>query len=86
MLPDRPISEASLVHPDGARLTMRWSPEAPYLGLWFDNGKFARGPVIAIEPSTGYYDRLTTAIELGRVSVLEPGSPLTWWVEVRAEP
>ena len=82
--PDRPVSSATLVHPDGSSLTMRWSADTPYLGLWFDRGRYSREPVIAIEPSTGFFDSLATAIKFGRVATLDPETPLTWWIELEA--
>ncbi len=78
------IGAAELVHPDGRVLSLEWSQEAPYLGVWFDRGAFSREPVIALEPSTGYYDSLAIAVASDRVSVLEPGRTLEWWVAVRA--
>lgn len=83
--PDHRVDRATLVHPDGARLTLRWcSEQLPYLGLWFDHGAFSREPVIAIEPMTGYHDSLERAVALGRVLLLEPDQPFEWWVEVSA--
>jgi hypothetical protein len=81
--PDECVPGAALVRPDGLRLTMSWDPElVPYLGLWFDNGAYARGPVIAIEPSTGWYDRADRAVENGRVSMVSPGVPYDWWISL----
>lgn len=80
--PATPVHAARLVRPDGARLEMRWSDACPYLGIWFDHAVFSREPVIAIEPTTAYYDALDTAVRLRRAPVLRPGSPLNWWVEV----
>lgn len=80
--PATPVFEASLVRPDGATLSMHWSPESPYLGLWFDNRAWSREPVIALEPSTGYYDSLARALASSRVAILHPGHPLRWWLEI----
>lgn len=80
--PATPVFEASLVRPDGATLSMHWSPESPYLGLWYDNRAWSREPVIALEPSTGYYDSLARALAMNRVAILDPGHPLRWWLEV----
>lgn len=80
--PATPVFEASLVRPDGATLSMHWSPESPYLGLWYDNRAWSRKPVIALEPSTGYYDSLARALASSRVAIIDPGHPLRWWLEV----
>ena len=82
LAPDDPRFEATLVHPDERSLTMRWSEECPYLGLWFDRRRFSREPVIAIEPSTGYFDSLEAAVANRRVALLKPDEPLRWWVEL----
>lgn len=68
----------------GARLEMRWSPEAlPYLGLWCDEGEYYNeSSVIAIEPSNGYYDRLDRAAGNRSAPLLAPGRPLRWNLEV----
>ena len=83
--PDEPVGSVSLVVPDAGELTLRWDPTlTPYVGLWFDQGAYARKPVIAIEPSTGFYDSLAGAIGNDRVLWVEPGLPVSWWVEVTA--
>ncbi|NEN06248.1 hypothetical protein G3T36_10205 [Diaminobutyricibacter tongyongensis] len=71
-------SSARLVHSDGAAVTFGWSDAAPYLGIWFDNRAYSREPVIALEPATGYFDSLATAVTLDRVARVEPGRPLEW--------
>lgn len=77
------IDTAALVVPGVGRLEMRWDAHvAPYVGVWFDNRAFAREPVIAIEPSTGYYDSLARAVEHDAVLWLREGRPVTWTVEV----
>lgn len=82
--PDTVVDRARLVRADGSSLTLRWSDACPYLGIWFDAGAYSREPVIAIEPATAYFDSLETAVLLGRVPTLEPGVPLSWWVELEA--
>ncbi len=80
--PGHPVNEATLVRVSGDTLTLRWSPECPYVGLWFDGAAFSAEPVIAIEPTTGWFDSLEVAVARGRVPVVEPGVPLRWWVEL----
>lgn len=82
--PARSVQSARLVRGDGPELTMRWSDTCAYLGVWFDRCAYSREPVIAIEPSTGYFDSLATAARLGQVATLAPGRPLTWWVRLSA--
>lgn len=77
----------ALEEPDGSSLRLNWDPElVPYLGIWIDHGLAARQPVVALEPTTGYYDSLERADRDGRVSVISPGRPLqfTLTVELRA--
>lgn len=81
--PEHPVASAALEIPGRGRLTLRWPTEiAPYLGVWFDRGAYAREPVIALEPSTGFYDSLATAVGYGRVLELQAGRPVQWSVEV----
>jgi galactose mutarotase-like enzyme len=84
--PSASAREASLTRPDAGELRMSWTPNCPYLGLWFDNRGFSREAVIAIEPSTGYYDSLGRALANGRVAVLKVGDPLEWSIEVVVNP
>jgi hypothetical protein len=81
--PESSTGTASLEVLGHGRLTMRWDPaRIPYLGLWFDQCSLAHEPVIAIEPSTGYYDSLATAVRNGRVPHLKPGCPRRWSLEI----
>lgn len=79
--PEQAVYAASLIRGD-RMLTLSWSPECPYLGVWFDGAAYSREPVIALEPATGYFDSLDTAARLGRATVLTPGAPLRWCVEL----
>lgn len=80
--PASPIRRAALVRLDGPALELSWSAECPYTGLWFDNRAFSRDPVIAVEPSTGYFDSLEWAVANGTVASVSPAAPLRWWVEL----
>jgi galactose mutarotase-like enzyme len=79
--PGTQIDSATLRHPDGVSLTMSWT-NCPFVGLWYDNGAFAREPVIAIEPSLGYRDSLAWAVVHGHAPTLGPDHPLEWSVEI----
>ena len=80
--PDEPVHSAGLVRPDGSELTLSWSDECPYLGVWLDRFSFRSEAIIALEPTTSYFDSLATAIELGRTPTIHPDTPLSWWVEL----
>jgi galactose mutarotase-like enzyme len=83
VLPEAKIGTAGLIDGDGPWLRLAWDPEpVPYLGIWLDNGAYARHPVIALEPSTGYYDDLTLAVSNQRVPHIRPGRSLRWTLEV----
>jgi hypothetical protein len=82
--PEHAVDSARLEREDGSTLNLRWSPECRYLGLWLDNAAYSDEPVIAIEPSLAFADSLEAAITIGRAPVIEPGVPLTWWVELDA--
>lgn len=78
--PDVRVGEARLVDPDGTWLRLTWDAEAvPYLGVWADDGAFAASPVVALEPSTGFYDDLSRA----DAPVLAPGETRRWALTVR---
>jgi hypothetical protein len=82
--PTQRVASAALAVPGHGRLELNWNVEvAPYLGLWFDNRRYSRVPVIAIEPATGYFDSLATALENDRALTLQPHATISWFVEVR---
>jgi galactose mutarotase-like enzyme len=78
--PEVRAGSAELRDPDGTSLRLAW--DVPYVGIWLDHAQFAREPVVAIEPTTGFYDALDRASAAGRVSVVEPGRPLEWTLEL----
>lgn len=81
--PDSRVGSAALVDGSGSWLRMAWDPAVvPYLGIWLDNRAYSRRPVIALEPTTGYYDNLALAHAMKRAPLIEPGKPLRWTVEV----
>lgn len=84
--PDGPVFEAELVRPDGT-LSMRWTSACPYLGVWMERGRYRHGPVIAIEPTTSYFDALDIASRRGRTPVIAPDEPLAWtlWIETTSD-
>jgi hypothetical protein len=74
---------ARFVPARGTRLRLSWDPFlVPYLGLWFDHCAFSREPVVAVEPATGWRDRLDLAAADGTVSWATPEAPLEWWIDV----
>lgn len=79
LLPERPASAAELRLADGSGLRLEWDASIlPYLGVWFDARRYSREDVIALEPSTAFYDGLDRAVRLGTVPTVHPGTPLTW--------
>lgn len=76
------LAEASVVHPDGAAVTLSWDPGLlPYLGLYWDRGEFSTGPVMAIEPTMAPTDSAARAESLWTVTATAPKS---WWLDVTA--
>lgn len=70
--------------PAGNWLSLEWAPqEISYLGIWVDQGEYHTAHVIALEPSTGFYDRLDRAWQLGRSMVVPPGGELQWALQAR---
>lgn len=79
--PELSPSRAQLVRPEGT-LTMSWSSLCGYLGVYFDKAALSNEPVIALEPTTGYFDSLATATDRGRVSWLQQEAFCSWHVDV----
>lgn len=86
--PERPVSGAALVQEDiGCSLRLTWdSAVVPYLGVWVDEGVYTRETTVALEPSSGYYDTLSLAMQAGRTAILPPGGSLTWRLDVTCAP
>ena len=82
-----PQSSVSVVHSNGDALTLSWDRALlPYLGLYWDGGEFTDTPVVAIEPSTAFGDSAARAVAEGRIRMLEPGRPFSWWLQLSATP
>lgn len=81
------VGSASLVLRDGRALTMRWDTTLlPYLGIWFDRSKHSREDVVAIEPSTGWYDSAARALAEDRILRIPAGATAAWWLEIALSP
>jgi hypothetical protein len=80
-------ADAAVLHVGLCRaLRLAWDAEQlPYLGLFWDNGEFATEPVLAIEPSTAWGERLSAAVALLRVPTVSRGRPLEWALHLSAE-
>jgi hypothetical protein len=84
--PDAPLANATVVHPDGARLRFAWEPEVvPYTAIYLERRAFSSAPTVAVEPQTSWYDSLAFAVEHGRAVVLQPGESLSWSLSVDVE-
>jgi galactose mutarotase-like enzyme len=83
--PGQAVSWAALIHEGlGCQLRLEWSPlEIPYLGLWVDEGAYNIAPVVALEPSDGYYDSLERAVRNQKVTVLESDDIKNWTLTLR---
>ncbi|MFM8323140.1 MAG: hypothetical protein ACKOC5_19690 [Chloroflexota bacterium] len=80
----RPAWAALVRRPAGDWLRMDWDPEqAPYLGLWVDEGALNSESVAAPEPMTGFYDSLATAYAREAVAWLAPGETHAWSLQIR---
>ena len=85
--PDSTPEQATLVHSDGARLTLAWEVgHVPFLAVWVDHWRGSREPVVALEPSLGFGDDVDAAAARGQTTRLEPNSPIAWSLEVRLCP
>jgi galactose mutarotase-like enzyme len=65
----------------GAGVEMRWDvAKTPYVAIWACNGDLGGYRQIAIEPATGGGDGLDPGAP---APMLEAGSTLSWWLEIR---
>jgi galactose mutarotase-like enzyme len=80
------VDSATLTGPGEFSLRLSWDPmQLPYLGLFWDNREFAPNRVFAVEPSTGFGDVTSAALENNQVSLLPRERPLEWWVDLASE-
>lgn len=86
-LPDNIIQWAGLLHhSSGSTLKLRWEADFPiYLGLWIDEGYYQKATVVALEPSSAYYDGLQIALAQDRVPWIEPGENIEWSLEIELD-
>lgn len=83
--PGSSVDAAVLRVAGGRSLRLEWdAAQLPYVGLFWDNGEFAAEPVIAVEPSTAWGERLSAAAAGQRVLTLRRGRPLEWELRVSA--
>lgn len=81
--PAQPAGWAELYLAEGSVLRMSWDVDVlPYLALWTDAADFSRERVIAFEPATAGTEAPSRAVTQGTCRLLEPGEPLTWWVDL----
>jgi galactose mutarotase-like enzyme len=84
VLPDEPVSWAALQQGDsGDWVHLSWdTSQIPYLGIWVDEGTYNPLLTSAIEPTTGFYDRLDVAWRNNAVMRLLPDEPVCWRLDV----
>lgn len=71
-------------NPDGDWLRLDWDPASiPHLGIWIDQGYISHTAVVALEPTTGFYDSLAIAWGKGEVTSVGPGAAVVWTLDVR---
>jgi galactose mutarotase-like enzyme len=68
---------------DGEWIRLSWdSRHVPYLGIWVDEGVYNASPTAALEPTTGFYDKLDLAWQNNRVMHLPPNEPVRWHLDI----
>jgi hypothetical protein len=64
-------------------LRIEWNAdEIPYVGIWVDEGALCHTSVVALEPTTGFYDNLETAWNKKEVAIIDSGDTKTWTITV----
>jgi len=84
VLPDTKIEWAGIIrHPEGDWLRMKWDAgKVPYFGVWVDEGVLSHTSIIALEPTTGYYDSLEIAWNNDEVTILSPRETKSWSLNI----
>jgi galactose mutarotase-like enzyme len=84
VLPEEQIGWAALQQGDhGAWVRLRWDAACvPYFALWVDEGTYNPVATAALEPTTGYYDRLDRAWEKRCAMHLIPHTPVRWHLDI----
>jgi len=82
--PEKTAAWAALIDEKlSCQMRLDWSPdETPYLGLWVDEGAYNTAPVVALEPSSSYYDSLELALLNRRTVWLKVGETARWELRV----
>lgn len=70
-------------YPDeNASIRFRYDPAAlPYLGFWITVGAFRGDYNLALEPTNGFYDKVSTARRFGRLKILSPGETFMFGID-----
>lgn len=64
-------------------LHFHWdSAQIPYLGMWINEGGYEGGYNVALEPSQGYYDKLSKAMENQSIQPILPQEIRSFWLEI----
>jgi galactose mutarotase-like enzyme len=84
LLPDQSVSWAALQQGNnGDWIRLSWNADrVPYLGIWVDEGTYNTAPTVALEPSTGFYDKLDLAWQNNHVMHLPPNEPVGWHLDI----
>ncbi len=67
-------------------VALSFDPElCPYMGVWINEGGKNNAYNAALEPGTGYYDKVSIALGKQQLKFIAPGETLEFWVEMRVE-
>lgn len=82
--PNEPVGWAAVQQgAAGEWVRLSWNTaDVPYLGLWVDEGTYSPLPVAALEPATGYFDRLDLAWRNNAVMRFDPHQPVRWQLSI----
>jgi hypothetical protein len=83
--PGQPVDAVAIEGPGENSINLRWDPvRLPFVGLFWDNREFGAAPVFSVEPTTGFGDLASAAIEDNTVLMLSVEEPLDWWIDITA--
>jgi galactose mutarotase-like enzyme len=84
VLPSEPVNWAALQQNGaGDWIRLSWdTSQIPYLGIWVDEGTYNPRSAAALEPTTGFYDRLDLAWRNNAVMRLQPNESYCWQFDI----
>jgi len=80
------IERVKISFPDRENLAFSFpSAKVPYVGVWLNQGGWKNEYHLAIEPATGFLDRLDLAALSDSISIIPPHGSYEWYLQIEVE-